>query len=112
MISFPLSTGTFLPRLHRLPKNIFSVDEYISWQQTSHIGQPKGIYVRFAAFRSGRSSGLAVQLPSGEFRGLLTGDAHYPGDLGALIAAGTSSLRLAADTLRAAAPIDPDSMTF
>ncbi len=68
--------------------------------------------MRFSAFRSGRGTGLAVQLPSGEFRGLLTGDARYPGDLGWLIAAGENSLRAAADTLKAAAPIDPNTMTF
>jgi 2-keto-4-pentenoate hydratase/2-oxohepta-3-ene-1,7-dioic acid hydratase in catechol pathway len=68
--------------------------------------------LRFAAFRSGRDQGLAVQLPGGEFRGLLAGDPRFPGDLATLIAAGPDALRAAGEKLKAAAPVVSDAMVF
>ena len=68
--------------------------------------------MRFAAFQSGQGHGLAVQLPTGELRGLLFGDARYPGELGTLIAAGSDALETAANVLKLAPAIDPGRMTF
>ena len=52
--------------------------------------------MRFAAYRSGKGEGLAVQLPGDEFRGLSTSDAKYPGSLAKLISAGPNALHDAA----------------
>jgi 2-keto-4-pentenoate hydratase/2-oxohepta-3-ene-1,7-dioic acid hydratase in catechol pathway len=68
--------------------------------------------VRFAAYRSGRGEGLAVQLPGGEFRGLTVLDAKYPGSLAKLIAAGTDALKSAAAVLAGGPAIDPRTALF
>lgn len=63
--------------------------------------------MQFAAYRSGRGEGLAVRLPSGEFRGFPAVDATYPGNLATLIAAGPQALKAAAAALAGGAAIDP-----
>jgi 2-keto-4-pentenoate hydratase/2-oxohepta-3-ene-1,7-dioic acid hydratase in catechol pathway len=68
--------------------------------------------VRFAAYRSGRGEGLAVQLPGGEFRGLTVLDAKYPGSLAKLIAAGADALKNAAAVLAGGPAIDPRTALF
>jgi 2-keto-4-pentenoate hydratase/2-oxohepta-3-ene-1,7-dioic acid hydratase in catechol pathway len=68
--------------------------------------------VRFAAYRSGRGKGLAVQLPGGEFHGLSVLDAKYPGGLAKLIAAGGDALKDAAAVLAGGSAIDPRTALF
>jgi acylpyruvate hydrolase len=62
--------------------------------------------MRFAAFRSGKQEGLATANPKGEFHGLLSGDAGYPGSLDALIRKGRSALDEAASVVEAGPAID------
>jgi len=68
--------------------------------------------VRFAAYRSGRGEGLAVQLQGGEFRGLSVLDGKYPGNLAKLIATGPEALHDAAATLAGGPVLDPRAMLF
>ena len=68
--------------------------------------------MRFAAYRSGRGEGLAVQLPGGEFHGLSVHDAKYPGGLAKLIAAGGYALKDAAAVLAGGSAIDPRTALF
>ena len=68
--------------------------------------------MRFAAYRSGRGEGLAVQLASGGFRGLSVIDGRYPGPLARLIEAGPEALRSAAATLAGGATIDTETAIF
>ena len=68
--------------------------------------------MRFAAYRSRRGEGLAVQRPSGEFRGLSVLDAKYPGNLAKLIAAGPDALADAAAVLSGGSAIDPRTALF
>jgi acylpyruvate hydrolase len=68
--------------------------------------------VRFAAYRSGHSEGLAVRLPDGEFRGVPAKDAKYPGNLATLIAAGPRALKDAAAVLAGGVAIDPRMAKF
>ena len=66
--------------------------------------------MRFAAFRSGKQEGLATANPNGEFRGLLSGDAGYPGSLDALIRKGRRALDDAAVVLKKGPSIDIDQV--
>lgn len=68
--------------------------------------------MRFAAFTSGEQEGLAVAGPNGQFRGLLTGDAGYPGALDVLIHKGRSALDAAATALEKGPAIDLDQITL
>jgi len=61
----------------------------------------------FAAYRSGRGEGLAVQLQGGEFRGLSVLDGKYPGTLAKLIATGPEALHDATATLAGGPVLDP-----
>ncbi|MGC2161743.1 MAG: fumarylacetoacetate hydrolase family protein [Silvibacterium sp.] len=68
--------------------------------------------MRFAAFSSGKQEGLAVAGPNGRFRGLLKGDAGYPGALDVLIHKGCSALDAAAAALEKGPAIDLDRVTL
>ena len=62
--------------------------------------------MRFAAFKSGEQEGLAVADLNGAFRGLLSGDADYPGSLDLLIRKGRAALDAAAELLEKGTAID------
>lgn len=62
--------------------------------------------MRFAAFSNGKQEGLAVMVSQGQFRGLLSGDADYPGSLSSLIQKGGGSLAAAAAGLEKGPVID------
>ena len=56
--------------------------------------------MRFAAFSNGEREGLAVAGSNGEFRGLLSGEAQYPGPLDALVRQGRAALDASAFVLQ------------
>src|ERR1700740_2836039 len=66
--------------------------------------------MRFAAFKSREREGLAVAGSAGEFRGLYSDDANYPGSLDVLIHKGDGALERAAGALRAGDPVDLDEV--
>ncbi|MBB6143601.1 2-keto-4-pentenoate hydratase/2-oxohepta-3-ene-1,7-dioic acid hydratase in catechol pathway [Silvibacterium bohemicum] len=66
--------------------------------------------MRFAAFNSGGQAGLAVAGRDGQFHGLLSGSANYPGPLDVLIQKGSDALAAAADVLAKGAAIDLDKV--
>lgn len=66
--------------------------------------------MRFAAFSSGGQDGLAVAGANGQFRGLLTKDAGYPGPLDVLIRKGRRALDAAAAVLENGPAIDLDQV--
>ena len=68
--------------------------------------------MRFAAFKSGEREGLAVAGPSGEFHGLLSGDANHPGSLDVLVRSGAGSLSKAAEALKGGPAIDLDKVVL
>jgi len=68
--------------------------------------------VRFAAYRSKLGRGLALHLPTGEYRGLLESDSGFPGHLEQLIVGGKDALATAAKKLSQAAVFDPASVTW
>jgi acylpyruvate hydrolase len=68
--------------------------------------------MRFLTFESDGTRGLGVETPSGEVRGLLAGDAGYPGDLGALVGNGEEALRSAGKTLIRARAFDPKTIEW
>jgi 2-keto-4-pentenoate hydratase/2-oxohepta-3-ene-1,7-dioic acid hydratase in catechol pathway len=68
--------------------------------------------MRYASFKSGEREGLAVAGSKGEFRGLYSDDADYPGSLDVLIRNGHGALEKAAGTLRAGDPIDLNAVTL
>jgi len=68
--------------------------------------------MRFAAFSSGERKGLAVAGPGGQFHGLLSGDAGYPGSLDALIPKGRATLDGAVAVLQKGSVIDLDQVTL
>jgi len=68
--------------------------------------------MRFAAFSSGERKGLAVAGPGGQFHGLLSGDAGYPGSLDALIPKGCATLDGAVAVLQKGSVIDLDQVTL
>lgn len=68
--------------------------------------------MRFAAFSSGGQDGLAVARANGQFHGLLTKDAGYPGPLDVLIRKGRSALDAAAAVLEKGPAIDLDQVTL
>jgi len=61
--------------------------------------------VRFVRFKKQQSEGLAVQ-KDGVSRGLMAGEAGYPGSLDQLVAAGNSALEAAGRTLGSAPVVD------
>jgi 2-keto-4-pentenoate hydratase/2-oxohepta-3-ene-1,7-dioic acid hydratase in catechol pathway len=66
--------------------------------------------MRFASFSNGEREGLAVAGPSGQFNGLLSGDADYPGSLDVLIRKGRAALDGAAAVLQKGSVIDLDQV--
>ena len=68
--------------------------------------------MRFAAFSSGGQDGLAVAGANGQFHGLLTKDASYPGPLDVLIRKGRSALDAAAAVLEDGPAIDLNQVTL
>jgi acylpyruvate hydrolase len=68
--------------------------------------------MRFAAWKCGDESGLAVAIPDGQFRGLKSGDAGYPGSLDALLRNGRDSLETAAAVLAKGPVVDLDRVTL
>ena len=68
--------------------------------------------MRFLTFESDGARGVGVETPSGEVRGLLTGDSGYPGDLGTLVGNGEEALRSAGRTLTGARPFDPRAIEW
>jgi acylpyruvate hydrolase len=68
--------------------------------------------MRFAAFSSGGQDGLAVAGANGQFHGLLTKDAGYPGPLDVLIRKGRSALDAAAAVLEKGPAIDLGQVTL
>lgn len=67
--------------------------------------------MRFAAFRSGEQDGLAVAGSDGQFHGLLSGVADYPGSLQALIQKGRAALDAAAEVLQKGPTVDLNRVT-
>jgi acylpyruvate hydrolase len=68
--------------------------------------------MRFAVFRDGEREGLAAASPDGEFRGLLSGDAQYPGSLQALVCRGRAALDAAVHVLLTGPVVDLDKVTL
>jgi acylpyruvate hydrolase len=68
--------------------------------------------MRFSTFSNGKQEGLAVLVSEGQFRGLLSGDAGYPGPLASLIQNGGGSLASAAAVLGKGPIIDLDQVTL
>jgi hypothetical protein len=68
--------------------------------------------MRFAAFSNGEREGLAVAGSNGEFRGLLSGEAQYPGPLDALVRQGRAALDASAFVLQCGPVVDLDQVTF
>jgi acylpyruvate hydrolase len=68
--------------------------------------------MRFAAFKTGEQTGLAVAGPNGEFHGMLNEEAGYPGSLDAVIQGGRAALDAAAAKLRKGPVIDLDQVTW
>jgi len=62
--------------------------------------------MRFAAYRSGEQDGLALAGLNGQFHGLLTEDAGYPGPLDSLLLKGPTALDAAAAVLEKAPTIN------
>jgi hypothetical protein len=62
--------------------------------------------VRFAAYKSNGGAGLAIELPSGEFRGLTEMDAAFPGHLGQSLLPKDPSLAAAGNRLEAGKALD------
>jgi 2-keto-4-pentenoate hydratase/2-oxohepta-3-ene-1,7-dioic acid hydratase in catechol pathway len=68
--------------------------------------------MRFAAFKSGEQEGLAAAGPNGEFHGMLSEEAGYPGSLDAVIRGGRDALDAAAAALRKGRVIHLDQVTL
>jgi hypothetical protein len=68
--------------------------------------------MRFAAFSNGEREGLAVAGSNGEFRGLLSGEAQYPGPLDALVRQGRAALDASAFVLQCGPVVDLDQVKF
>jgi acylpyruvate hydrolase len=68
--------------------------------------------MRFAAFSNGEQEGLAAVGPNGQFHGLMSGDAGYPGSLDILIRKGRAALDAAAEVLGKGFAIDLDQVTL
>ncbi|MCR0985624.1 fumarylacetoacetate hydrolase family protein [Roseomonas populi] len=66
--------------------------------------------MRFAAFRKDGAMGLAVAGAGGDYRGLMQGEAGYPGDLTALVTGGAEALAGAGRALEGGAPVDLDAV--
>jgi acylpyruvate hydrolase len=66
--------------------------------------------MRFASFSNGEREGLAAAGPNGQFHGLLSGDAGYPGSLDVLIRKGRAALDGAAAVLQKGSVIDFDQV--
>jgi acylpyruvate hydrolase len=66
--------------------------------------------MRFASFSIGEREGLAATGPNGQFHGLLSGDAGYPGSLDVLIRKGRAALDGAAAVLQKGSVIDIDQV--
>jgi acylpyruvate hydrolase len=66
--------------------------------------------MRFASFSNGEREGLAAAGPNGQFHGLLSGDAGYPGSLDVLIRKGRAPLDGAAAVLQKGSVIDFDQV--
>jgi acylpyruvate hydrolase len=67
--------------------------------------------MRFARFTDGGKLGLAVAEADNKFRGLLSDDVAYPGDLGVLIARGDEALASAGKVLSKGRAVDLDAVT-
>lgn len=68
--------------------------------------------MKFLAFKNrNQQNGLAIETPTG-FKGLLSGQAHYPGDLQSLIAQGQDALHAAAQALANGDAIDEANITY
>lgn len=68
--------------------------------------------MRFAAFTSGTQEGLAVAGPNAGFRGLLSGEAGYPGSLDQLIRGGRSALEAGVAALAKGSAINLDQVAL
>lgn len=66
--------------------------------------------MRFISFRTGERRGLAVETAGGGYRGLVDGDAGYPGDLDCVVRSGDFAAAHAA--LGAGDEVDPDEITY
>jgi acylpyruvate hydrolase len=68
--------------------------------------------MRFAAFISGEREGLAAAGPNGQFHGLMSEEAGYPGSLDVLIRKGRAALDGAIAVLQKGPAIDLDQVTL
>ncbi|MCU1330585.1 MAG: fumarylacetoacetate hydrolase family protein [Bryobacterales bacterium] len=68
--------------------------------------------MRFAAFRQNGVNGLAARSENGTFRGLLSTDPQYPGELSELLVRGGSALADANTALLGGATVDLDAVDF
>ncbi|GLS17338.1 5-oxopent-3-ene-1,2,5-tricarboxylate decarboxylase [Labrys miyagiensis] len=68
--------------------------------------------MRFAAYKSPGGAGLAIELPSGELRGLTETDAAFPGHLAQLLTADGGALQAAGKRLEAGRSIDPKAVEW
>ncbi len=66
--------------------------------------------MRFLTFRANGRNGLAASRDGADFRGLMQGDAGYPGSLDSLIKGSARDVAAAAEKLRCGRPVDPSSV--
>ncbi|MGZ5989656.1 MAG: fumarylacetoacetate hydrolase family protein [Rhizomicrobium sp.] len=66
--------------------------------------------MRFLTFRTNGRNGLAASSDGADFRGLMQGDAGYPGSLDSLIQGSTRDIVAAAEKLRSGQLVDPLSV--
>ena len=67
--------------------------------------------MKFLSFKQGQQQGLAVADGAG-FKGLMAGDANYPGSLSALVMQGPKAFKTAGQTLLKGAAIDLAHITY
>jgi acylpyruvate hydrolase len=68
--------------------------------------------MRFAAFRQNGVNGLAARSENGTFKGLLSTDSNYPGELSELLVRGGSALADANTALLGGPSVDLDAVEF
>lgn len=66
--------------------------------------------MRFLSYEIDGTDGLAIETENGEFRGLLSSAADYPGSLDDIVRSG--DFAGAAAKLKAGSPVDPETVTF
>ncbi len=68
--------------------------------------------MRFISFKTASTTGLAVRVAQGIYRGLTTQDAGFPGQLRSILEKGRPALLEAADALSRGREVDPSAIQF